>query len=294
MINKNKMTELVSIGVPVRNGGHLLDGIIHQLLNQTYSNIEIVISDNNSSDITGEIAKKYAEEDSRVKYFCQNVTLTASENFRFVVENATGKFFMWASHDDRFDFNYVEELIKPFFENPNAVLTFSKYAIFQSHSDWSDSIQHSHQFEHSLKNSSLLNRIYQNVYILNYHVYGLFLRKKIVEYSWPSLDHGADQAFLFYMAEQGDFLRANSTCFYYYKPQISKSKEQRAIDNALKKLKPFPLIRLSYTTAIVAKPLKQKITNFLYKSILFALVFVFRATKNTRVRYLFSWLGKKF
>ena len=89
-VQLSKPSLLISIGVPVRNGGRFLEEALDLLVKQTYKNIEIIISDNNSDDTTAEIITRYKEKDPRIKAFTQTKTLTSSENFLFVLKKATG------------------------------------------------------------------------------------------------------------------------------------------------------------------------------------------------------------
>ena len=90
---KNKKTPLVSIGFPVYNGNSIkknkfcinISESLKSILNQSYSNIEIIISDNASTDGTTEIIKNLCKNDSRVKYFKQPKILSSVENFNFVL-----------------------------------------------------------------------------------------------------------------------------------------------------------------------------------------------------------------
>lgn len=90
----------VQIGLPVYNGENYLADAIESFLSQTYSDFEILISDNGSTDRTQEIAEKYAERDPRVRYFRYDVNQGAAWNFNNVVHLATAEFFCWAAHDD--------------------------------------------------------------------------------------------------------------------------------------------------------------------------------------------------
>ena len=101
---------LVSIGMPVYNGVEYLSSALDSLLNQTYENLEINISDNFSTDGTELICQEYAAKDSRVRYVRQIRNIGATANFNYVLQQASGKFFMWAAHDDRWSPNYVELL----------------------------------------------------------------------------------------------------------------------------------------------------------------------------------------
>ena len=74
----------VSIGLPVYNGELFLKKALDSLLNQTYSNFELIISDNNSTDSTQKICQEYAKNDKRICYIHQEKNIGAFSNFSFV------------------------------------------------------------------------------------------------------------------------------------------------------------------------------------------------------------------
>jgi glycosyltransferase involved in cell wall biosynthesis len=102
---------LVSIGVPIYNAEKFLVERINSLIHQTHKNIEIIISDNASTDTTEKICKKFAEKDVRIKYIRQKNNMGAMWNFMFVLENANGKYFTWAAADDLISPEYIEKCI---------------------------------------------------------------------------------------------------------------------------------------------------------------------------------------
>ena len=59
----------VSIGLPVHNGENHLADALESLLAQSYENLELVVSDNGSTDRTEEICRTYAAADPRIRYF---------------------------------------------------------------------------------------------------------------------------------------------------------------------------------------------------------------------------------
>ncbi|MDX8393474.1 MAG: glycosyltransferase family 2 protein [Mariprofundales bacterium] len=107
----NIKSPLVSIGLPTYNREKLLQQTINAVLSQTYYNIELVISNNNSTDTTDSICCKYAEMDKRVKYTNQVKNIGPTANFNYVLEHADGEYFMWLSDDDWIDANYIEECL---------------------------------------------------------------------------------------------------------------------------------------------------------------------------------------
>jgi len=91
----------VTIGLPVWNGEHYLAGCIEALLAQTFQDYELIISDNGSTDRTGEICLEYAARDHRIRYVRQPENRGPFINYNFLLDEAQGEFFMWAPVDDR-------------------------------------------------------------------------------------------------------------------------------------------------------------------------------------------------
>lgn len=98
---------LVSIGLPVYNGEETIERAIDTLLGQTYRNLEIVISNNGSTDNTSAILRKYQGVNQRIKVFSTEVNRGSIWNFNKVFQESTGEYFMWASHDDYHENNFV-------------------------------------------------------------------------------------------------------------------------------------------------------------------------------------------
>ena len=114
---------LMTIGMPVYNGGEQLRRAIENILSQTEGNFELVISDNASDDgITQAITEEYARRDSRIRLTRHPENRGAIANFLWVVEQAQGKYFMWAAHDDTWSNNYIEALTRRLERAPDAVL----------------------------------------------------------------------------------------------------------------------------------------------------------------------------
>ena len=90
---------LVTIAIPTYNRANgYLKNAIECALKQTYRNIEVVISDNCSSDNTEEVVKGYT--DPRIRYFRQSANIGANNNFNFCLEKAQGSYFLLFHDDD--------------------------------------------------------------------------------------------------------------------------------------------------------------------------------------------------
>jgi glycosyltransferase involved in cell wall biosynthesis len=90
----------VSVGMPVYNAERFIAPALDSLLGQSFSDFELIISDNASTDATGEICRRYAAADARIRYLRQERNLGAARNWNLVVELAHGRYFKWASAND--------------------------------------------------------------------------------------------------------------------------------------------------------------------------------------------------
>ena len=93
-------TPKVSIGLPVYNGEKYLASALDSVLKQDFADFELIISDNASTDGTGEICKAYAARDPRILYYRNEVNIGSAPNYEKVFRLARGEFFKWHAHDD--------------------------------------------------------------------------------------------------------------------------------------------------------------------------------------------------
>lgn len=121
---------MVSVGMPVHNGGEFIEAALSSLLAQDYPNLEIIISDNASTDSTLSVCAMLAGSDQRVRILSNSHNMGPSHNFRRVLELARGDYFMWAAHDDTWSDNYVSSLVDTL-EKTGAALAVGR-AVFQS------------------------------------------------------------------------------------------------------------------------------------------------------------------
>lgn len=102
----------LQIGLPVYNGSNYLVEALDSLLAQTFTDFEILISDNGSTDATREIGEKYAADEARVRYFRYETNRGAAWNFNNVVHLADAELFEWAAHDDLREPTFLERCIE--------------------------------------------------------------------------------------------------------------------------------------------------------------------------------------
>ncbi len=102
----------VTIGMPVFDGENFVGSAIASLLAQTFTDFELIISDNGSTDRTQEICNEYALRDTRIHYVRQTKNLGAIANFNSLVSRARGVYFKWAAHDDLCEPTYLERCVE--------------------------------------------------------------------------------------------------------------------------------------------------------------------------------------
>ncbi len=121
---------LVSIGLPTYNRAATLERAIESAIKQDYQNVELLISDNASTDETEEICRCASQQDSRIKYVRQQTNLGAIANFREVLRHSSGEFFMWLADDDWLDQAYVGSCVQFLLEHPDYSLVCGQARYF--------------------------------------------------------------------------------------------------------------------------------------------------------------------
>ncbi|MBK8015284.1 MAG: glycosyltransferase [Betaproteobacteria bacterium] len=119
---------LVSVGLPVYNGENYLLQALQSLVAQTWDGgrfeaLEIIISDNASTDGTEAICRAFAAEDPRIRYFRQERNIGAGPNYNFVFGKSRGRYFKWAAHDDYMDANAMDLCARALEADAGAVLS---------------------------------------------------------------------------------------------------------------------------------------------------------------------------
>lgn len=116
----------ISIGVPVFQGERHLREVLMAMLNQSFLDIELIISDNASTDATEEICREFAASDPRVRYYRNSSNTGPNKNYWRVFELARAPYFKWNSDNDVCVPNMLESCLQSLEHNPDAVLAYMK------------------------------------------------------------------------------------------------------------------------------------------------------------------------
>nr|BFE85738.1 hypothetical protein GCM10020093_083390 [Planobispora longispora] len=100
--------------------------MVRSILAQDHENLELVISDNASTDHTEELCRELARQDSRIVYHRQRENIGATNNFIYVGEVANGAFLRWAGDDDRLEPSCVSRSMRMFAEDERLILVTSQ------------------------------------------------------------------------------------------------------------------------------------------------------------------------
>ena len=159
----------ISIGMPVYNGEKYLHESIESILCQTYSDFELIISDNASQDSTEEICRSYATIDQRIRYLRNDTNVGIAKNFNRVVGLARGKYFAWAAHDDNHAETFIERCHEILEKEPSVILCYTKSKIINEDGEivgvYSDNLdlrqpRPHERIRHLLINLNLVNALY--------------------------------------------------------------------------------------------------------------------------------------
>lgn len=122
---------LISVIIPIYNVERHLEKCLNSIVNQTYKNLEIILINDGSTDGSGEICKKYAENDSRVIYISrENKGVSASRNEG--IEKAHGDYFSFIDSDDYLELDAYEYLIKIIQDKKVDIVNYEHYVTFQN------------------------------------------------------------------------------------------------------------------------------------------------------------------
>lgn len=112
----------VSIGLAVYNGERHLAAAIDSILAQTFTDFELVICDNASTDGTEALCRGYERADERVRYHRNDRNIGGARNENLTFERSRAQYFRWAAHDDVLAPTLLERCVEVLDAHPDVVL----------------------------------------------------------------------------------------------------------------------------------------------------------------------------
>ena len=197
---------LISVGVPVYNAEKTISRCLDSIINQSYSNLEIIISDNNSTDRTLEICKSYADVDSRIILIKQESNIGPARNFAYVLERSHGTYFCWVASDDMRSTDFLQLNHEFLANNPEAAASTSphEFLVNSSESILGKSLSLCGEFDFRV------GKFLSDPWNSHALFYSLYKKENLQDY--PKLGEnflGWDWAIIFYISLFGNFHRIN-------------------------------------------------------------------------------------
>ncbi|MBE7415664.1 MAG: glycosyltransferase [Deltaproteobacteria bacterium] len=162
-------TPKISIGLPVYNAERYLRHSIESILGQTFSNFELVISDNASTDSTFDICAEYAARDRRIRLHRNARNLGAADNFNRVFRLSRAEYFKWAAYDDVCSPLLLERCLELLEDEPRVALCYPKTVLIDENGEeigkYDDSIhipyaRHHERLRNYLTKVNLANAVF--------------------------------------------------------------------------------------------------------------------------------------
>ncbi|NRB08622.1 MAG: glycosyltransferase [Richelia sp.] len=207
----SKKQPKVSIGLPVYNGENFIREAIDSILAQTFTDFELVISDNASTDNTEAICREYITKDSRIKYYKNKTNLGGAPNYNRTVELSNGEYFKWAAHDDVITPDFLSKCVDILDSNPDVVLCHSLVSYIDENSNFIGNYNvnlHTYSSRIQVRFHELLAKH------LCYPIFGL-IRSSALKVTPPQGGYGAaDAIFLLRLAMRGKFYEIPEYLFF--------------------------------------------------------------------------------
>lgn len=118
----------LSIGLPVRNGARYLGEAIDSLRKQEFTDFDVLIADNASTDDTEQIARAAVEADQRFRYVRHERNIGLIANWNYVFAHTTAPLFTWIGSDDRCDPRLYQRCVSLLDEHPDVIAALAASA----------------------------------------------------------------------------------------------------------------------------------------------------------------------
>jgi glycosyltransferase involved in cell wall biosynthesis len=192
-------TPLVSIGIPTYNRAQKLERAVEFVLAQDYKNIEVVISDNASTDDTPQVCERLCRQDARIRCIRQAANIGPTANYQAVLKGATGEMYIALADDDWIDPNYVSACLEKLLSTPDLLLVCGTSQMYRAG-----------EFSHTSAPTQLLDdspsdrvvRYYKTVEE-NGAFHGIIRRQVLIDLPWMPNTMGGDWMWMASIAFKG-------------------------------------------------------------------------------------------
>lgn len=237
-------SSMITIGLPVFNGEKTIRTALDSIISQAFSDFEVIISDNASTDETARICQEYVQHDRRIKYLKQSSNIGAFANFEFLVNKAMSPYFVWLAADDYWEPNFLTDNIAALETDSSAVASISKVAFINETGSFSRESQGTY---------SLNNGVYKNLWKYlskpsdNSRFYSVF-RTSVIQKAFTGVRpcHGADLLIMALTLLYGNHIEKPSQRMHRTDFEIDRYVKQGDMYNNNVFTKFFPVLQMSW------------------------------------------------
>jgi len=218
---------LVTIGMPVYNEERYLKQALEALLNQSFEDFELIISDNASTDHTGEICREYAAKDRRIRYYRTETNLGSIANGNRIIELSNAKYFFIASGHDMRHETFISRCVEVMENDASVVLCYPMARWLDSNSKLGEII-YAHIDTRGLSQVSACNMILWGL-CYGYPMYGIMRTGALKKTGLVGKIIGPDIALLIKLSFLGKFAQVSEPLLYMRKLSDYGDWEQYAL-----------------------------------------------------------------
>jgi glycosyltransferase involved in cell wall biosynthesis len=213
----------VTLAMPVYNGERFLRDAVESVLSQTFTDFELIITDNCSTDSTETICRGLAARDARIRYYRNQRNTGAADNFNLGFELARGRYLKWCAHDDLISADHLSYLTAALDADPSASLAYGRTICIDADNKIIPLIGEEMQESSSLDAIERFSRVITRPGTC-FPIFGLFRMQLLRRTTLHRPYYGSDRALLAEAALLGRFRCVSDAVFY------NRDHEQRSIN----------------------------------------------------------------
>ncbi len=200
--------------MPVYNGQRYVAQAIESILSQSFTDLELVISDNASTDGTGDLCRGFADRDPRVLYSRLPSNIGAVLNYDRVYKLGGGQYFKWAAHDDVIEPTFIQRCVEVLDRDQSAVLAYPRAKFIDEHGQYIKDYRVKLATDSNLPHvrfRAIATAHHKNTH--NFEIFGL-MRRSVMDLIPPQGGFAAsDRIFMARMALYGRFIEVPEVLF---------------------------------------------------------------------------------
>jgi len=205
-------TPKLSIGLPVYNGSDYLALTIESLLAQTWTDYELIISDNGSTDSTPDIIRHYADADKRIRTYRSDENLGAWRNLNKVFEEGRGEYFVFVSHDDLYEPDFLATAMETLDLDQDALGCYARTEVIDAGGEQIKIIENDEKFASESPSDRVAAAVFFAPAII---AFGIYRRAVLERTSLFEPYAGSDRTFAIELALAGRLVGLGGALFKY-------------------------------------------------------------------------------